>query len=542
MDSFDLCSKVLRFYSDEKSFFASVQPKITFALTNKHEVQSELATAIRTHESFCSASIENEKREHIQNNEKYSDKVTKVELDFTQRIQPHENTQMNLISNLKIPLQSFSLDTTSQEWEQCRASAENLLESLSRKEKFKAQWARELGASPEALGKFLNSQVKVFMATCVGVGGWHELLKGTYERYEKTDMISGKPVRPQFDLVIIDEAGHATFGETVIPMLFGKRVLMVGDDKQLPPVCGDDLPCKQYKGKECVLGDNKKNDCWLEYSLFEYLWTRMDCFSMPRLMLDTQFRMHPDIGSFVSQAFYDGKLKNGTSAQNRHFTFSSFSRPVCVLSTSGQKKRFESRAKRDDHGSVAYSYSNQTEAEYIQRIVEALIDDLSQQLNAGKKEEKVSLAIITPYSNQVQLLRTKLKGCFNSSNHLAFTKDDIASVDKFQGSERDIVITSFVRSPKPCNICNGTGRSKGNKCPNCNGKGHEGGSFSFVHDLKRMNVAFSRAKKMLILIGDIEALCKYKGDEKGRKILTDFYNYVSDKGKVMRVWETEGEE
>ena len=47
---------------------------------------------------------------------------------------------------------------------------------------------------------------------------------------------------------------------------------------------------------------------------------------------------------------------------------------------------------------------------------------------------------------------------------------------------------------------------------------------------------------MLILIGDIEALCKYKGDEKGRKILTDFYNYVSDKGKVMRVWETEGEE
>ena len=536
IDSLNLCSIILQFYEDEKTLFESVRTKLKDFLKKKHDMQSGLSAFILTHKTFVSTSMDNETRDLSQNNKDYSEKVAKVESDYTNLIRPHESTQKDLISSLRIPFKAFSLETNPQEWEECHTNAEKILKSLSRKESFKTQWSRELGASPEALGKFLNSQVKVFMATCVGVGGWRELLEGTYERCEKVDMVSGKPILPLFDLVIIDEAGHATFGETVIPMLFAKRVLMVGDDKQLPPICGDELPCLQHMEKDCVSGvDNQKNDCWLEYSLFEYLWNKPDQFILPRLMLDTQFRMHPDIGSFVSQAFYDGKLRNGTPAKDRQFIFSSFSRPVSVLSTSNQNNRFESRS--------GTSYFNQTEAEYIQKIVEALIDDLAQQLNAGSSAQKVSLGIITPYSSQVHLLRTKLKACFNSSNHLAFTKDDIASVDKFQGSERDIVIASFVRSPKPCNQCNGTGKKRGSICPACNGKGHEAGSLIFVHDLKRMNVAFSRAKKMLILVGDIEALCKYryKGTGKGREILTDFYNYVSDKGKVLRVWETEGE-
>ena len=428
------------------------------------------------------------------------------------------------IHELQISQGQITANSSSEDWNRHIKELDREIVLKNQEIAIKTDWLRDISASPETIGHFLNSQVQVFMATCVGLGGWQALQNGTYEHFfSNTDSF----LKTTFDLVIVDEAGHATFAETVIPMCFAKKILLIGDDKQLPPILGDELPCHDNMSKNCFSGvDGLKCDCWFEYSLFSYLWQNND-LDLPKLMLDTQFRMHPDIGTFISNAFYDGKLRNGTKAKDRQFSFGPFIKPVCVVSTSNRKNRFDE--------SSGTSYCNELEVFLVVRTVKALVNNLDNQFSIGK--QPISLAVITPYAKQVERLRKELAPFFNCSPMLDFSIEHIASVDKFQGSERDIIITSFVRSPKPCPSC---GSQIANKhCNVCQGKGYKGGKLTFVQDLKRMNVAFSRARKQLIMIGDIEALCKFDGNSEGRDVLNQFYNYVQEKGRVLHIWESE---
>lgn len=343
------------------------------------------------------------------------------------------------------------------------------------------EWEKVLADKPEAVCKFLDSQSNVFLATCVGVGGWRSLMDGTYDR--RFEDVEGIKREQFFDLVIVDEAGHATFAETVIPLSMGKRAILIGDDKQLPPIEDDDLKT---------------------YSMFTRFWEDEDC-KVPKVMLDTQFRMHPAIADFVSDTFYNGELKNGVEASDRAFQFSSFNKPVCLLSTSNQPNHYETWLNP--------SYQNELEAKYVKEIVNALIAHCNEH---GVKDETVSVAVITPYAEQVSLIRSKLKDVFGNSGNVRISAEDVASVDKFQGGERDVVIASFVRSPKP--------KARAPK-------------LTFVHDLKRMNVAFSRPRKMLILVGDINALSTGLGAEEGRKAFEEFHRVTKTTGLEILAWE-----
>lgn len=343
------------------------------------------------------------------------------------------------------------------------------------------EWEKVLVDKPEAVCKFLDSQSNVFLATCVGVGGWRSLMDGTYDR--RFEDVEGIKREHFFDLVIVDEAGHATFAETVIPLSMGKRAILIGDDKQLPPIDDDDLET---------------------YSMFTRLWEDKDC-NVPKIMLDTQFRMHPEIANFVSDTFYNGELKNGVAAAERAFQFSSFNKPVCLLSTSNQPNHYETWLNP--------SYQNDLEAKYVKEIVDALIEHCNEH---GLKDETVSVAVITPYAEQVALIRSKLKDIIGNSGNVLISQEDIASVDKFQGGERDVVIASFVRSPKPKVYAP---------------------KLTFVQDLKRMNVAFSRPRKMLILVGDINALSTGLGVENGRKAFEEFHRVTKTTGLEILAWE-----
>ena len=153
--------------------------------------------------------------------------------------------------------------------------------------------------------------------------------------------------------------------------------------------------------------------------------------------------------------------------------------------------------------------------------------------------------MITPYAEQVRLIQEKLKPIAENFNHVEIGHEDIASVNSFQGSERDVIIMSFVRSPRNGQRCGGKG-VKENKngrfdCHHCRGKGFEGSGLRFVLDLRMLNVGFTRARKMLILVGDINALTDRRKAENlaGGKVLADFRSYIDQHGKVLHVWERE---
>ena len=350
-------------------------------------------------------------------------------------------------------------------------------------------------------------QYEVFFSTCVGLASWRDLIKSQ--------------ICP-IDLVIIDEAGHATIPETIIPLQFSKRALLIGDEKQLPPLIPSNIICNGEKGTTaCFLeqnnNDEEETNCQLGTSFFEQLWAKKAHLS--KIMLDVQFRMHPKISDFVSTFFYEGNLHNGISSADRELSFGCFTEPICLIPTSSYKNKYENFLNP--------GYNNELEAEIIFHI-----------LNEAKNElpDRKRFGIITPYAGQVEIINEKVAGSVSDSWKVILDKDDIASVDKFQGAERDIIIVSFVRSPRNCPECRGI---PGHSCSKCGGKGFVGTKMGFVRDLQRLNVAFSRAKYMLILVGDIEALSNnfYQGGIEGSEILAEFHQYVNDNGKVLKLWE-----
>ena len=449
-----------------------------------HDIQNKIAERQRVYAQTKTAIEQTAASKRSANSAEVEKRRSRRLTEHNKAIDRVRELHMRQIENLNCFLgddTGLSVDSSASDWAEVRRRVEQDRKRLNDIQEYLSQWEKTIVEKPEAVAKFLNSQANVFLATCVGVGGWRSLMDGTYDRrFEDVDGI--KPDR-FFDLVIVDEAGHATCAETIIPLSMGRRAILIGDDKQLPPIDDADLETE---------------------SLFSMLWEDQGC-NVPRVMLDTQFRMHPDIANFVSATFYNGELKNGVTESDRAFQFSSFNRPVCLLSTSNQPNHYENWKNP--------SYENPLEARYVKEILSALISHCNEH---GAKGETVSVAVITPYAEQVSLIRQYVKPLIGASGNVQITEDDIASVDKFQGGERDIVIASFVRSPRPKTYAP---------------------KLTFVQDLKRMNVAFSRPRKMLILVGDIKALSTELGDEDGRKAFEAFHCEVRSKGLEVLAWE-----
>ena len=416
---------------------------------------------------------------------------------------------------------SLTDDAPPEAWQTAVDRAQNDRHSVSERVEFLSRWLRDIEAEPAALVTFCWDHIQVFFSTCVGLASWRSFVERG---------------RNAVDLVIIDEAAHATAPETLIPMLYSQRVLLIGDEMQLPPLAPPELDkCRTQCPVVAPTGSAPQHDtqqggiaaevemspCWLERSLFEWLWR--NCCDIPRVMLDTQFRMHPAIADFVGSVFYPEGLHTAVDENERTIAFGEFNRPVCLIPTSAYKDRFEEY--------LAPGYRNYLEARIVRRVLEKAELELA---------ESQSFGVITPYAHQVDLILRELDTMLPSLQKVRLAADDVASVDSFQGSERDVIVISFVRSPASCTRCEGTGvRQRGQRCDYCDGKGWRGTGLTFARDLRRLNVAFSRARKMLILVGDIDALTdsRYRGGAPGGRVLAMFRDYVRDRGKVLHVWE-----
>ena len=252
-----------------------------------------------------------------------------------------------------------------------------------------------------------------------------------------------------FKTVFIDEASQALEPACWIAIQKAYRVVMAGDHQQLPPTV------KSVKaGKE-----------GLEQTLFE----RAMQLKNASVMLETQYRMHPEIMNFSSEYFYASKLKTADdvilrerTAQWPHFVF---------IDTAGCG--FQEKVKK------------QTLSTYNQEEAELLLNYLGQNLSLDQ-----TIGIIAPYKAQTEVLKELLK------EHRAFDhvreQVTINSVDAFQGQERDVICISLTRS-------------------------NDKGEIGFLKEYRRMNVAMTRAKTRLIIVGDSATLGK-----------DSFYNSVID--------------
>ncbi|HOG23202.1 MAG TPA: AAA domain-containing protein [Candidatus Omnitrophota bacterium] len=280
-----------------------------------------------------------------------------------------------------------------------------------------------------------------------------------------------------FDWVIIDEATQGIEPSTWIPMLYAGKVIMAGDHCQLPPTVHS-----FFKGREGSLA----------LTLFERFYEKLGDDS--KIRLERQYRMHENIMNFPSKKFYDGKLVADERVRCHQLTDLPFVNgkgldltPAIFLDTAGLGYEEEG-----EEGTG--SWSNPQEAKRVVR-------ELDKILKAGVRP--ADIAIISPYSAQVKLLTGMMMG--DSQDPGEIRELEIDSVDAFQGREKEVVIVSLVRS---------------------NSEGEVG----FLADTRRMNVAITRAKRKLILVGDSATLCRLP-------FYDDLLKYMETVGGYQSAWE-----
>ena len=292
------------------------------------------------------------------------------------------------------------------------------------------------------------------------------------------------------DNVILEEAARSNPLDLLIPMAKAtERIIMVGDQNQLPHLLEDDIADETSTklSDKFIAAETRKK---LEESLFGVIFKNLHTANPRRtITLTEQFRMHPFIGDFISRVYYKNELKAGIPNQaelKKHKLELPWAKDkVAVFCDLRKNKGMEESGK---------SKSRNAEAQRIVKILDELKTD--------PNFENLSIGIITFYAKQVNELfkeasktgyaELKSDGNYEIALQYRETADGreklrIGSVDSFQGKEFDIVILSTVRS-------------------NAINRNHDNFKkvFGFLTLENRLNVAFSRAQKLLIVVGDGE--------------------------------------
>lgn len=314
------------------------------------------------------------------------------------------------------------------------------------------------------LQPLIFNSVDVVFGTCIGI---------------KTDS-SFRESGLRFDTVIVDEAGKANIAETLVAIELGEKVILVGDQMQLPPYIDSTLidpndPKSFPKSEYGYSYLPEEISHALRTSFFEFLITKISQGRFPKEnmeMLNYQHRMHPNIGKFVSESFYGGKVLMGSKTHENKLNYPSpFDKEVVFFDTSNTPNPYEIVE--------GTSAKNNTEAEAIAEVILPILH--SNQLPESE------IAIIAPYKSQV----ANIKKSISNSTSCHYKNIDVSTLDSFQGKEYDVIIFSFTRSS------NHEANAKQGKKPV---------KVGFLDDAKRLNVAFSRARKKLVLVGNAKTL------------------------------------
>lgn len=252
----------------------------------------------------------------------------------------------------------------------------------------------------------------------------------------------------QYDVLVVDEAAQAVELSTIIPMKFGsKQCVLVGDPQQLSAT---------------VFSRNSGQSLY-ERSLFE----RLESCDHPVHMLRTQYRSHPMISDFPRNYFYNGKLQDGENVKGVDYI-----KPYHRLGAAFMPLAFWNLLSSREKNTKSVSRMNVGEAELAVNLYLTLKNACPPDAIAGK------VGMITPYSQQMEELRSRFRRTLGERYE---QEVEINTVDGFQGREKDIIILSTVRADPKAGV-------------------------GFLNDIRRMNVALTRAKFACYVIGKEDTL------------------------------------
>ncbi|MBR0149750.1 MAG: AAA family ATPase [Synergistaceae bacterium] len=339
--------------------------------------------------------------------------------------------------------------------------------------------------TPENISYDIENYQETYIQTCNIAG-----VSCTYNMSREKDLLS------DFDVVIVDEVSKATPPELLIPLMRGRKVILVGDHRQLPPMFDEQQQSygevineiaeqgnddSSVEGLELLTLENfERFKDMVTSSLFKEYFERAD--TSLKCSLTTQYRMHSDIMSLVNY-FYENRLNSGLKPDDEA---SMKSHNLNITGLDGESFiRPESHAYWIDSsflpssGRKCFELSQGTSKINIleQYIVIELLKKISQAYSSQGRGVKnpVAVGVISLYGQQVLQLRRKLRPMRKNMPSL---KIDVNTVDRFQGSEREIIIVSMVRNPRTANY-----------------------DARHVAAFERINVAFSRAQKLLLIVG-----------------------------------------
>lgn len=298
---------------------------------------------------------------------------------------------------------------------------------------------------------------------------------------------------PDFDVVIIDEVSKATPPELLQPLMRGRKTILVGDHRQLPPVFDEyessynelieKINAKQQEENNEEFESTLKKEDLEKYksmvtaSLFREYFEAADDKIKHSLL--TQYRMHSDIQKVINR-FYDGKLKSGLLENENTLK----AHGLKILTNNGESfLRPDSHAYWIDSSKLqgkimeqsCYPGSTSLHNIFERYIILAILIKLNEAYSSMNKSG-ITVGVISFYGSQVGDLRKAVK-ILRNEGKLKALRVDVNTVDRFQGKEKEIIITSLV-----CNTKRGT-------------------ASKHVAAFERINVAFSRAQNLLIIVG-----------------------------------------
>lgn len=400
---------------------------------------------------------------------------TSIEKELNEIETELEAAKERLTESSDVDLLAFNRDKIQQS---SRDAEHDLVEARRRYRQLQKEISERIGSDAEIFENMDETELQEWEISYLSESEDHmkckkiiELLQDWYERFGRSSdfyasfLADSKIVAAtcvgignkgykgvEYDLCIVDEASKATPTETLLPLSKSRRWILVGDPAQLPPYVDQAARDPRLLEKFGLSEDS------LQSTLLDELIGRLP--SEAKLPLGTQYRMCPAIGNLISQCFYQGDLKTGREPEIDFNKYLCVPKAVTWYCTSTRNGKTETREGR--------SYINRQEASEIETLLKRF------NFAAVQLDRSFSVCLLSFYAAQVDVLKHLANRLSSECRNLSITVD---TVDAFQGREADICIVSTTR---------------------CNNRNE----FGFVDDNNRINVALSRGREALVIVGD----------------------------------------